>query len=85
MRKLCIVSKFELFQSNFLNSLFFSALAFSADSNIFLTGCTLGNIRLFLIKDFEVESIEPDCSIDCAHDMGVLGADFCKITHSDRK
>lgn len=28
-------------------------LAFSADSNIFLTACTLGNIRLFLINDFE--------------------------------
>jgi WD40 repeat protein len=28
-------------------------LAFSSDSNIFLTACTMGNIRLFLINDFE--------------------------------
>lgn len=26
-----------------------------------------------------------DCSIDAAHDMGVLSADFCKIVHADRE
>lgn len=40
---------------------------------------------LYIFKLSAVDSIEPDCSIDCAHDMGVLSADFCKVTHNDRK
>jgi hypothetical protein len=59
-------------------------IAFSADSNVLLTACTLGNIRLLLVDDYEINN-EADCFIDCAHDMGVLGSDFCKLIHKDRK
>lgn len=27
----------------------------------------------------------PDCSIDGAHDLGILSADFCRLVHTDRK
>jgi hypothetical protein len=36
-----------------------------------------------LIDDQEMASNEADCFIDCAHDMGVLGSDFCKLIHKD--
>jgi hypothetical protein len=38
-----------------------------------------------LIDDsiYIVDTIEPDCSIDCAHDMGVLSAEFCNVIHND--
>uniref|UniRef100_A0A8D8CHR1 WD repeat, SAM and U-box domain-containing protein 1 n=2 Tax=Culex pipiens TaxID=7175 RepID=A0A8D8CHR1_CULPI len=59
-------------------------IAFSSDSSVLLTACTLGNIRFYAVEDdFEAEITKPDCSIDAAHDMGVLSADFCKIVHTD--
>ncbi|XP_050096821.1 WD repeat, SAM and U-box domain-containing protein 1-like [Anopheles aquasalis] len=59
-------------------------IAFSSDSNIFLTACTLGNVRMFAVgDDFAKALSSADCSIDAAHDMGVLSADFCKIVHTD--
>nr|XP_019557895.2 WD repeat, SAM and U-box domain-containing protein 1-like [Aedes albopictus]XP_029725429.1 WD repeat, SAM and U-box domain-containing protein 1-like [Aedes albopictus]XP_029725431.1 WD repeat, SAM and U-box domain-containing protein 1-like [Aedes albopictus] len=59
-------------------------MAFSSDSSILLTACTLGNIRFYAVEDdFEAEISKPDCSIDAAHDMGVLSADFCKVVHTD--
>ncbi|XP_052872485.1 WD repeat, SAM and U-box domain-containing protein 1-like [Anopheles cruzii] len=59
-------------------------MAFSSDSNIFLTACTLGNVRLYAVENnFTNELAAADCSIDAAHDMGVLSADFCKIVHTD--
>ncbi|XP_070502999.1 WD repeat, SAM and U-box domain-containing protein 1-like [Chironomus tepperi] len=57
-------------------------LTFSKDSKIMLTGCTLGNVRLFF-TDFDAEQIEPDLLIDNGHDMGILDADFCKTTRFD--
>lgn len=59
-------------------------LAFSKDSKIMLTACTMGNVRMFF-NDFEAEIIEPDLLIDNAHDMGCMSADFCKVTRLDRK
>lgn len=32
----------------------------------------------------ENDTEEADCTIDGAHDMGVLSTDFCKLSHSDR-
>uniref|UniRef100_A0A182PHG7 U-box domain-containing protein n=1 Tax=Anopheles epiroticus TaxID=199890 RepID=A0A182PHG7_9DIPT len=80
-------------------------IAFSSDSDILLTACTLGNVRLYAVEnDFAGNSnhallfkelhrkcftlslgdlSSADCSIDAAHDMGVLSADFCKIVHTD--
>ncbi|XP_055621483.1 WD repeat, SAM and U-box domain-containing protein 1-like [Toxorhynchites rutilus septentrionalis] len=59
-------------------------IAFSSDSSILLTACTLGNIRFFAVgDDFEADLTKADCSIDAAHDMGVLAADFCKIINID--
>ncbi|KAJ6625922.1 WD repeat, SAM and U-box domain-containing protein 1 [Pseudolycoriella hygida] len=62
------------------------ALSFSPDSNILLTGCTLGNLRLHY-ADVANETLstitDPSCSIDSAHDLGVLSADFCKFIHID--
>lgn len=31
------------------------------------------------------DTIEPDLLIDNAHDMGVMGADFCKVSRLDRE
>lgn len=39
-------------------------------------------IKYIFILDHDSE---PDCAIDCAHDLGVLSADFCKLIHTDRK
>uniref|UniRef100_A0A182VET5 U-box domain-containing protein n=1 Tax=Anopheles merus TaxID=30066 RepID=A0A182VET5_ANOME len=59
-------------------------MAFSSDSDILLTACTLGNVRLYAVEnDFAGDLSSADCSIDAAHDMGVLSADFCKIVHTD--
>lgn len=86
-------------------------VAFTPDSQVLLTACTLGNIRLnyinienenlitihgmlsykvfifnhlyFLIKI--CPALEASCSIDGAHDLGVLSADFVKFIHIDRK
>ncbi|XP_058121391.1 uncharacterized WD repeat-containing protein alr2800-like [Anopheles ziemanni] len=59
-------------------------IAFSSDSDILLTACTLGNMRLYAVEnDFANDLSCADCSIDAAHDMGVLSADFCKIVHTD--
>lgn len=62
------------------------ALSFSPDSNILLTGCTLGNIRIHY-ADVGNESMsvinDASCYIDSAHDLGVLSADFCKFIHID--
>ncbi|XP_058827920.1 uncharacterized protein LOC131687848 isoform X2 [Topomyia yanbarensis] len=59
-------------------------IAFSSDSTVLLTACTLGNIRFYAVEDdFEAEMSKADCLIDAAHDMGVLSADFCKIIHAD--
>ena len=82
-------------------------MAFSSDSDILLTACTLGNVRLYAVENdfagtftaghgvvhlsincvsfFAGDLSSADCSIDAAHDMGVLSADFCKIVHTDRK
>lgn len=57
-------------------------MSFSPDSTILLTACTIGNIRISYMDN---NTEEPDCSIDAAHDMGVLSTDFCKLQHSDRK
>lgn len=56
-------------------------LSFSPDSTILLTACNLGNVR---ISYMDSENEDADCSIDAAHDMGVLSTDFCKLCHSDR-
>ncbi|XP_053685350.1 WD repeat, SAM and U-box domain-containing protein 1-like [Sabethes cyaneus] len=59
-------------------------IAFSSDSSILLTACTLGNVRFYAVEDdFEAEISKADCMIDAAHDMGVLSADFCKMIHAD--
>ncbi|XP_058458730.1 WD repeat, SAM and U-box domain-containing protein 1-like isoform X2 [Malaya genurostris] len=59
-------------------------IAFSADSSVLLTACTLGNIRFYAVEDdFEAEISKADCLIDGAHDMGVLSADFCRTIHVD--
>ncbi|XP_053673256.1 WD repeat, SAM and U-box domain-containing protein 1-like [Anopheles nili] len=59
-------------------------MAFSSDSNILLSACTLGNLRLYGVEnDFASDLSSADCAIDAAHDMGVLSADFCKIVHTD--
>lgn len=60
-------------------------LAFSKDSKIMLTACTLGNIRMFDTRNFDKENVEPDLLVDSAHDLGCNGADFCRVTKSDRK
>lgn len=56
-------------------------MSFSPDSTILLTACTIGNIRISYMDN---NTEETDCSIDGAHDMGVLSTDFCKLQHSDR-
>lgn len=60
-------------------------LAFSKDSKIMLTACTLGNIRMFDTRNFDNEIVEPDLLVDSAHDLGCNGADFCRVTKSDRE
>lgn len=60
-------------------------LAFSKDSKIMVTACTLGNIRMFDMRNLDKELVEPDLHIDSAHDLGCNGADFCRFTKTDRK
>lgn len=31
-----------------------------------------------------ISRTDPDLTVDAAHDMGVLSADFCKLYHTDR-
>ncbi|XP_055688032.1 WD repeat, SAM and U-box domain-containing protein 1-like isoform X2 [Lutzomyia longipalpis] len=59
-------------------------LAFSPDSYVLVTGCNLGNLRFFIVEQ-PIESVKfiADCSVDNAHDLGVLSADFCKIVRND--
>ncbi|KAG5670890.1 hypothetical protein PVAND_001122 [Polypedilum vanderplanki] len=57
-------------------------LTFTKDSKVMLTGCTLGNMRMFF-TDFDAENVEPSLLIDNAHDLGVLSADFSKIIRLD--
>ncbi|XP_059616079.1 WD repeat, SAM and U-box domain-containing protein 1-like isoform X2 [Phlebotomus argentipes] len=59
-------------------------LAFSQDSYLLLTGCNLGNLRFFILEaTVESQKFIADCSVDNAHDLGVLSADFCKIVRTD--
>lgn len=60
-------------------------LAFSKDSKILLTACTLGNIRMFDMRNLEKDDVQPDLHVDSAHDLGCNGADFCRYTKTDRK
>lgn len=63
-------------------------VAFTPDSRILLTACSLGNIRLHYlnIDNDNLSTIrEAACSIDAAHDLGVLSADISKFIHVDRK
>jgi hypothetical protein len=43
------------------------------------------NANFFVELFTDDSNIEPSLLIDNAHDMGVLAADFCKITRLDRK
>lgn len=36
------------------------------------------------LKSINIFCIDADLTIDAAHDMGVLSADFCKLYHTDR-
>ncbi|XP_055379742.1 uncharacterized WD repeat-containing protein alr3466-like [Condylostylus longicornis] len=64
-------------------------MSFSSDSNILLTGCNDGQIRLLAInkttENNESNPINPDydCGIDNAHDLGVTSSDFFKTVHTD--
>uniref|UniRef100_A0A1L8DNJ1 Putative wd40 domain protein n=1 Tax=Nyssomyia neivai TaxID=330878 RepID=A0A1L8DNJ1_9DIPT len=74
---------------NFINSIrvheeAVHTLAFTQDSYVLLTGCNLGNLRFFIIEQpIESHKFVADCSVDNAHDLGVLSADFCKIVRND--
>lgn len=63
-------------------------VAFTPDSRVLLTACSLGNVRLHYL-DIENDNLstirDAACSIDAAHDLGVLSADISKFIHVDRK
>lgn len=59
------------------------AISFSPDSRVLVSGCVLGNLRLYQLDPDYKEKLTIDCSVDNAHDLGVLCATFCKQVHED--
>ncbi|XP_063698469.1 WD repeat, SAM and U-box domain-containing protein 1-like isoform X2 [Culicoides brevitarsis] len=59
-----------------------TTLAFSQDSAIMLSACSQGNIRMYDV-DKGFKDLQPVCSLDSVHDLGVTSADFCSVTHTD--
>lgn len=59
------------------------AIAFSPDSRVLVSGCVNGNLRLYQLDPDYKGKLVIDCSVDNAHDLGVLSATFCKQVHVD--
>lgn len=50
-----------------------------------MSGCVLGNLRIYQLDPSHKRKLAIDCSVDNAHDLGVLSSTFCKQVHVDGK